>query len=313
MCTAVNLFGENHIFGRTFDYERSFDQRVVSLPRRFSFGHFESIYSLIGTASLVDGLPLFFDGMNECGLCGAALNFPFWAEYHNHCKSKINLASYELIAYVLGVCKSAGEAREKLEKINITGDSIREDLPPTPLHWIFADREAALVVESVKEGVKIYENPHGVLTNSPPFDYHMIRASDFLPLHSGYPEKRLFGESSSAYSRGMGAVGLPGDFSSSSRFVRALFVKKNTENPDECSAATKLFHVMDTVSIPYGVVKTDKGMAVSTIYTCSMDTRRKVYNFTTYSCRRIRAIKHNPDDKELRIYSMDCAEDIDLI
>lgn len=313
MCTAVNFFGENHIFGRTFDYERSFGQQVVSLPRHFFFGNFTSLYSIIGIAAMIDDMPLFFDGMNEEGLCGAALNFPFWSEYHKSLEEKINLASYELIAYVLGTCKNLNEARKKLEKVNITSDSIREDLPPTPLHWIFADAGGALVVESIREGVKIYENPHGVLANSPPFDYHLTRVSDFLPLHSGYPEKRLVGDSNAIYSRGMGALGLPGDFSSSSRFVRALFLKKNVEDCGECPSVTKFFHVMDAVSIPYGVVKTEDDMPVSTIYTCCMDTRSKKYYFTTYFSRRIRAIRHNPDDKGLRIYPMDSVEDIDFI
>ena len=310
MCTAVNLFGTHHLFGRTFDYEKSFGQQVVSSPRRFSFGEFESAYSIIGVATVVNGMPLYFDGMNERGLCGAALNFPMWSTYHPSVSGKINIPSYHLLSYILGSCTGVGEARERLKKVNVTPDSISEDMPATPLHWIFADGKNALVVESVREGVKIYDNPMGILSNSPPFDYHGAHLAGYMSLHSGQPENRISRADLPVYSRGMAAMGLPGDFSSTSRFVRAAFLKKNALVREGDSAVTKYFHIMESLSIPYGVVRAEDGSAVSTIYTCLADTAEKIFYFTTYSCRRIQAVRHNPEIKKLCRYSMDGGEDI---
>ncbi len=302
MCTAININKGLHLFGRTLDFERSFGQEVVSTPRNFKHGDFTSPYSIIGVATVADEAVLFFDGMNEMGLCGAALNFPDYAVYHPEREGMTNLASYQLLPYILGGCKSVREARVKLERVNLTPQSFSPDMPSTSLHWIFADRGEAITVESLKDGLKIYENPLGILTNSPTFDYHLTRLSEYMSLSADYPENRLTHFHLPPYSRGMGAIGLPGDFSSSSRFVRAAFLKNNTvfhQNEVE-----SFFHITDSVSVPDGCVRTDSGEPVRTIYTSCACSDDLTYRYTAYDCRSIRTARLDPTDGEVRRYSM---------
>lgn len=307
MCTAVALF-EDGLFGRTLDYEKSFGQQVVISPRSFSFEDFKTVYSIIGIAAVVGKIPLYFDGMNECGLWGGALNFPDFAIYHPKKEDKINLASYELLAYILGFCKNVEMAKEALKKINITPKCFSERLKSTPLHWIFADGKSAITVESVRDGLRVYDNPYGVLANSPDFSFHTTRLADFMTLRADYPENHLTKNKLCTYSRGMGAIGLPGDFSSSSRFVRGVFLKENIQVLRGESPTNKFFHLMDNLAVPYGCVKTAEGLPVATIYTSCADREAGVYYYITYSHRRICAVKHNPVAKSLCVYPMDDSE-----
>ncbi len=307
MCTAITLFDDG-LFGRTFDYEKSFGQQVVITPRHFNFGGFASVYSIIGIATVAKGIPLYFDGMNECGLWGGALNFPDCAVYHPKTEGKINLASYELLAYILGRCKNVETAKEILRETNITPDSFSKELPSTALHWIFADGQSAVTVESVGDGLRVYDNILGVLTNSPDFSFHSTRLADFMTLGAAHPENRLTKYKLCAYSRGMGAIGLPGDFSSSSRFVRGVFIKENIKTFRGESRANKFFHLMDSLTVPYGCVRTAEGLPVVTIYTSCADRESGIYYYTTYSHRRICAVKHDPRVRELCVYPMDDSE-----
>lgn len=307
MCTAINMLDDG-LFGRTLDYEKSFGQQVVISPRGFSFGSFKAEYSIIGIAAVAGKMPLYFDGMNECGLCGGALNFPDCAVYHPDREGRINLASYELLAYILGSCRDVEGAKDALKNINITAKSFSERLPSTALHWIFADGKSAVTVESVGDGLRVYDNPYGVLTNSPDFSFHTTRLADFMTLRADYPKNHLTKNHLSPYSRGMGALGLPGDFSSSSRFVRGVFIKENIEALRGEGPVNKFFHIMDSLAVPYGCVKTAEGLPVATLYTSCADREAGVYYYTTYSHRRICAVKHNPASKSLCVYPMDDSE-----
>ena len=145
MCTVIT---DGNIFGRTLDLEMSLGERVVKLPRGHAFefkyeGKIASEYSIIGMAYLEGGVPLFFDGMNECGLAAAALNFKGFAHYGCALSNKRNLASYELIPRLLYSCKSVAECRRLLSDVNITNDAFSSSLPPTDLHWIVADKNEA--------------------------------------------------------------------------------------------------------------------------------------------------------------------------
>ena len=302
MCTAINTNNNLHLFGRTLDFEHSFGQEIVSTPRNYMQGDITCTYSIIGAAKAVGDAILFFDGMNEKGLCGAALNFPGYAVYHPEREGMTNLASYQLLPYILGRCESVKEARLILEKTSITPKSFSSDMPSTPLHWIFADRGEAITVESLKDGLKIYENPLGILTNSPTFDYHMIRLADYMNMTADYPENSLTACTLSHYSRGMGAIGLPGDFSSSSRFVRAAFLLKNTKFGE--TDADSFFHIMDSLSGPDGCVRTVSGEPVRTIYTSCACTNDLTYRYTTYENRSIREVRLDPTDKKMKRYSM---------
>ena len=297
MCTAISDNHIHHLFGRTLDLEKSYGEKVVITPRNFNvrFIHEKnsaSGHAIIGTAHAYKNFPLYYDAINECGLGIAALNFPSNAQYFSP-KSKVcNIAAFELILWILRQCDCVKSAEKILKSANITNDYFANELPSTPLHWLIADKSSAITVESGKGGLKIYQNPFGILTNSPPFPYHMTNILNYLHISSSTPHNLLCPNISlTPYSRGMGGLGLPGDFSSSSRFVKAVFAKNKTLHEDDVlKEISRFFHIMDTVSQPRGCVEAEDGRPVSTVYTSCADTDSGIYYYTTYYCRKIRAV-----------------------
>ena len=308
MCTAISINGHHHLFGRTLDLECSFGEAAVISPRAFFSA---DSFSMVGIAHVSGGVPLYYDAVNEHGLCAAALNFPASARYQPPRKDINNIPSYKLIPFVLGTCKSVDEATELLCRVNVTPDSFSDSLPATPLHWLFADKRSAIAVEPREDGLVITHDPFRVLTNEPPFEFHEKNVTAFMSLSASPPKNNLCPEISLApYSRGMGAMGLPGDFSSASRFVRAVFALNHTVGEDEIS---RFFHVMDTVTVPNGCILTDKGVPVRTVYTSCADTDSLTYYFTDYSCRRIRAVRlceSAKADDSLTVFPIERDEDI---
>ena len=255
MCTAATYKTEDFYFGRTLDYECSYGEEIVIMPRNFrlqflNMGVCESHYAVIGTAHIAKGYPLFYDAMNEKGLCMAGLNFVGNARYFKNAPDKDNVAQYEFIPYILGKCADVNEAKELISKINITNTPFDEQMPAGQLHWIIADRNSAITVESVSDGIKVYDNPIGVLTNNPPFDEQMFRLNDYMHLSRKQPQNNFSDKLKlKTYSRGMGAIGLPGDLSSQSRFVRVAFVKANSvSGKGETESVSQFFHNLNTGS-----------------------------------------------------------------
>lgn len=289
MCTAVR-FNES-LFGRSFDFERSFGEELVITPRgRMRIGQAENRYAIMGVGIKNEGTPLYFDGVNEWGLSAAALNFPRFAVYHEPVDAKVGVPSSHLISLMLGFSRSVSEVRDMLKNISVTADSPSENMEATPLHWIVADPRESLVVESVREGLRVYDNPVGVLTNSPGFPYHLTRLADYSTLGAKNPvDTRL-----PLYSRGMGAIGLPGDYSSSSRFVRAVFLKDNSPFPESEEGIDSVSHAFDilaSVSLPCGSVITDEGLLMYTRYTAVIDMENPAYYLTSSTCRAISRIR----------------------
>lgn len=315
MCTAISDNFSRHLFGRTLDLEFSYGEEVVILPRRYPLkflhgGVLNSHFAIIGTATLQWGEPLYYDGANESGLAGAALNFPKYASYRAREDGRLNLSSAELLPRVLAECGSVEEARALLKSVNITAESVSEELPATPLHWIFADETEAITVEQTERGIEIADNPYGVLTNSPDFSYHAANLANYLSLSPMTQKCSICKEKVTIYSRGLGGFGLPGDFSSASRFVRAAFLRSHTVGEEPVS---RYFHIMDSLAVPFGAVITDEGRAVSTIYTSCFDAAARIYYFTTYENRRIRGIRLTEElasSDKLTVYPMTSREDI---
>lgn len=295
MCTAIfdNKYG--NLFGRTLDLECSFGEEVVICPRDYPLplrhlGEKARKYSILGTAYVKDGTPLYYDGVNEAGLCAAGLNFPVTAKYYDRTLGKVNLAPFELIPYILGNCDSLDKVKNTLARTAITSESFSDDLPATPLHWMFADKSGAIAVECSAEGLKVYDDPVGVLTNEPSFDFQLLRLADYSAL-GPRPSKNNLTDTyrPTLYSRGLGAYGLPGDFSSASRFVRAVFAKNHTTS-EKGEKIGRLFHIMNTVAVPRGCVITDEGCEVETVYTSCIDLDTLTYHYTTYSSPTIRSL-----------------------
>lgn len=296
MCTAITYTTVSHYFGRTLDYERSFGETVTVTPRNFTFnfrrnGTLKSHYAMIGMAAVVNDYPLYFDAANECGLSIAGLNFPSNAYYFPKIEGMDNIAPFEFIPWILSQCKNLSEARERLSKINLINVNFSEKLPLSPLHWIIADGTGALTVESVADGLKIYDNPVGVLTNNPNFDYHMTHLCDYMNLTHRVPENRFGDIDLPMYSRGMGAMGLPGDLSSASRFVRAAFVKLNSVSGEsENESVSQFFHILGAVHQQRGCVELPDGSYEITEYTSCINTDKGIYYYTTYENNCISAV-----------------------
>ncbi len=289
MCTAISVSLNGHFFGRTLDYERSYGEGVAVTPRFFplKWRHNEMLcehYAVVGMATIRDGFPLYYDAMNEKGLCMAGLLFAGNAVYLPPKHGYDNVASFEMIPWVLSRCATVAQAKALLSTVRITDISFNAELPPTPLHWMVSDKEGSIVIEQTQEGVKIYDNPVGVLTNNPPFDYHLLHLTEFLQVRDTPPENRLYSSAPlQPYSRGMGAIGLPGDFSSASRFVRAAFVKHHlTPRRTKVDNIAQIFHALRTVEVPFGCVSLENGGKVYSLYTSCCDVDKGIYHYVGY-------------------------------
>lgn len=304
MCTAVTYQTKDCYFGRTLDLEYTYDEKVTVTPRNFKFQFrkneaINSHYAIIGMATVVNDYPLYYEAANEYGLGMAGLNFLGNAHYFSIQEGKDNIAPFEFIPWILSQCKNLDEAKEKLQTINLWDISFSEEFPLSPLHWMIADSKGAITVESVEGGLKIYENPVGVLTNNPTFDYHMTHLCDYMNLTHQTPENRFGNIDLAPYSRGMGAFGLPGDLSSASRFVRAAFVKLNSiSGTGENESISQFFHILGAVEQQRGCVKMPDGRYEITAYTSCINLDQGIYYYTTYENQCISAVDMHRCDLE---------------
>ena len=305
MCTAATYKTKDFYFGRTLDYEFSYGDEVTITPRNYVFDFrekekIETHYAIIGMAYVTENYPLYYDAINEKGLGMAGLNFVGNAYYREKVEGKDNIAQFEFIPWILSQCASVAEAKKLIEKINLTNVQFNEKLPLAQLHWIISDSNESITVESVKEGIKVYPNPVGVLTNNPPFNQQMFELNKYMQLSSKSPENRFSKELNlEKYSRGMGAIGLPGDLSSQSRFVRVAFVKMNSKSSDtEEESVSQFFHILNSVDQQRGCCELDDGKYEITIYTSCCNASKGIYYYTTYNNHQITAIDMNKEDLE---------------
>lgn len=296
MCTAISFRNEDFYMGRTLDYERSYGEEITVVPRNFTLnftsGACNRHFALIGMAHIADNFPLFYDAANEKGLCMAGLNFVGNAVYSKPREDRVNVAQYEFIPYVLCRCKNVDEAKELIREINLTDQAFSPSLPAAQLHWMIADRTQTAVVEYTANGLSIYDNPIGVMTNNPPFDQQLFGLNNYMSLSSGDPQSTFCQKLElSRYSRGMGALGLPGDLSSSSRFVRAAFTLLNSvSEAGEEQSVGQFFHILGSVEQTRGCCEVEPGRYEITIYTSCINASKGIYYYTTYLNRSIRAV-----------------------
>ena len=328
MCTSISFNTTNHFFGRNLDVTHSYSEAITITPRNFPF-HFRcypdicSHYAIIGMAVVINDYPLYFDATNEVGLSIAGLNFPDNAHYFPFKENMDNITPYELIPWILSTCSSVEEVKIKLSNINLLDMAFNENLPLTPLHWHIADKHNSITLESTKEGVMFYDNPTGVLTNNPPFPIQLFNLNNYMNL-SVAPPKNTFSSKLplSLYSLGLGSLGLPGDYSSMSRFVKATFVKSHMEilsqyNMDvflqsnvmttlktqkepvshlETVNVSQFFHILYSVAMPFGLVLTEQNDYEYTSYSSCCNTDTGIYYYTTYLDRSIKAVAMNFQD-----------------
>jgi len=304
MCTAAFYHTKDYYFGRNLDLDYTYDECITITPRSFPLlfrcgKNLQTHAAIMGVAYVVDGYPLYYDAINEHGLGIAGLRFAGNAVYKSEMEGKDNIASFEVIPWILAQCSSVRQARELFEVINITDAHFSDELSATPLHWMLADRSGACItVESVANGVKVYENPTGVLTNDPPFDYQMFYLNHFMQVSPNPPQNRFSAALSlQAYSHGMGGMGLPGDLSSSSRFVRAAFVRQNSVSAQtEGESVSQFFHILRAVEQIRGCVCLGDGAYEITVYSSCCNLNQDIYYYTTYENSAVIGVEMHRED-----------------
>ncbi len=335
MCTAITWKTKDFYFGRTLDYDFSYGEGVTITPRNYPFsfhcmGSMDSHYAIIGMAHVAKDYPLYYDAINEKGLGIAGLNFVGNAVYKDNVPKKDNVATFELIPWILSQCSTVKEGKELLKNINITNTPFQENLPVASLHWILADCDETVTVEATKEGIQIYDNPVGVLTNNPPFDKQLFHLNNYMHLSIREPKNHFSSQLPlHTYSRGMGALGMPGDLSSQSRFVRAAFTKMNSvSGHSESESVNQFFHILGSVEQQRGCCIVEKETASIdspehtikenyeiTIYTSCCNGKKGIYYYTTYENHQITAVdmhKENLDGSLLVIYPLILEEQIHI-
>ena len=319
MCTSISFLTKNHYFGRNLDMEFSYGEKVIITPRKYQLKfrmakEMKEHFAIIGMGIVEDDYPLYYDATNEKGLSMAGLNFPVSAVYYEKVKNKNNIGAFELIPWILGQCASVNEARDLLMNTNIVDLDFNEKYKTTQLHWMISDKDHSITLECVQEGMQIYYNPVHTLTNNPEFPMQIFNLNNYINLTREEPETRFAeGFDLNKYSKGMGALGLPGDLSSMSRFVRASFTRLNSICGDsESESISQFFHILDSVSQTQGCVRTENGFE-TTIYSSCCNTDKGIYYYTTYENSQISAVKlHNEDldKKDLITYNLNTEQQI---
>lgn len=322
MCTAATYQTKGFYMGRTLDYEFSYGDEITVTPRNYEFqfrhmGSVSSHYAMIGMAHVAGDYPLYYDAMNEKGLGMAGLNFVGNAVFQEVDDTRNNVAQFEFIPWILCQCATLEEAKKLLSRMNLVGTPFSPQLPTAQLHWLIADKTGSLTVECMADGLHIYNNPVGVLTNNPPFDKQLFHLNDFMHLSPKQPENTFSQDLNlQSYSRGMGALGLPGDLSSASRFVRVAFTKLNSRSGNsENKSVSQFFHILGSVDQQRGCCEVANGKYEITLYTscCSADTG--IYYYTTYENHQISGVnmyRENLDGDTLTRYPLINGEQIHM-
>lgn len=298
MCTAITYKTKDFYIGRNLDYEFSYGEQITITPRNyvFNFRHLEKCerhYAMIGMAHIANDYPLYYEAVNEKGLGICGLNFVGNAKLNKYQEGKDNVASFELIPYILCKAASVDEAIKLISNLNLVDTMFAPNLPNASLHYLIADQFKAITLEIMEDGTHIYDNEIGVLTNNPPFPFQMFNLNNYIslsskdPINSFAPNIHL-----ERYSRGMGAIGLPGDLSSQSRFVRVAYTKANSiSNDDEASSISQFFHILESVYQQRGCCEVGESKYEITIYSCCMNATQGIYYYKTYNNSQICAVK----------------------
>lgn len=302
MCTAISFHTKDHYFGRNLDLEYRYEEQVVITPRRFPFAfrHTPAIdqhLAMIGMATVVDDYPLYYEAANEHGVCMAGLNFPQNAHYFPLQKGSDNITPFELIPWVLCQSKSMTDVRALFSRISLLDEPFSAQYPLSPLHWMVSARSESLVIESTADGFHIHDNPVHIMTNNPPFPIQLWNLSNYMALSPSQPENTAFpAVPMQPYSNGMGALGLPGDCSSASRFVRAAYMLHHAVCGDtEEESVAQFFHMLDAVAMPRGCVQVG-GKPEITVYSCCCNADKGLYYYTTYENRAVTAVDMHQTD-----------------
>ncbi|MPQ43833.1 choloylglycine hydrolase [Clostridium tarantellae] len=317
MCTGLLLKTKDgeHLFGRNMDIEFSFNQQVGVIPRSFTYAStvnnekFITKYAIIGMMTLMAGHPMLADGMNEKGLACAGLNFPGYSYLSDESKEGAhNIPCHDFMLWMLGQFQSVKELKEELKNLNLMNKPFGPNIPEATLHWMVTDKTGeCIVIENTKEKLSIFDNTVGVLTNSPTFDWHLTNLRQYMGLSSEQVISTKWDrEELSPLGVGVGAVGMPGDETPASRFIRAAFLRHFLMlNEIEHVDIGEFYHILNNVAMTSGAVRTPEKKSDLTQYSSCMSLEKGIYYYNTYKNNQINAINmHNEDldGNEIKVY-----------
>ena len=300
MCTAIRFTDDkgNMYLGRNLDWSVGYGQEVLITHKGFELdsaflGKIAGKYSLIGMGITEQGVPLYFDCGNEAGLAIAGLNFPGYAQYEAEpVQGKENIAAYEFPLWVAMNFATVDEAEAVLKNVAIVAKPINEKYPVSMLHWIIGDSKRSIVVEYTKNGMEIYQNDVDVLANQPGYEWHRENLRNYMNLDSSMPDEVTWNNAKlTPFGSGSMMRGIPGDYYSSSRFVRVSYLNTHypTKSTEEENVA-RLFHTLSGVAMIDGAAQMHDGAYEKTIYTGGFSSATKAYYYNTYDDPAIRSV-----------------------
>lgn len=322
-CTSllVKAADGGYVYGRTMEFGLPLQSQAMAMPRQIALSGtgpdgqagtgmgWTTKYAAVGLNAL--GMNIFVDGMNEKGLVGGALYLPGLAQFQDVSagEAKSSIASWELLTYILTSFATVAEVKAGLPKIKVNTAQQAVFKAPVPLHLTLHDATgASLVVEYVGGVLAMHDNPTGVLTNAPTFDWHLANLGQYVNLSAVEPDPMKVGPLTlAAPSTGAGLHGLPGDMLSPSRFVRAFFFSHDApQAKTSAEAVTSVRHMMSSFDIPPGAVVTKAGSTAgggvagyeTTEWTTFADLKNRRYFFSTYEdpALRVMDFSHVPAD-----------------
>lgn len=291
------------MFGRNLDWIYNLGQTGLLLPRNTVWKNSvtkeleQASYAVIGIGFMLDTRQFLLDGMNEKGLGCAALSFPRYAKFNEKPQTgKINIAPLDFVYWLLSNFENINQVREAMQNVNIV-----RILEHADVHWIVTDKTGeSIIIEKFSEDISIFENSIGVLTNAPPFDWQLTNLNQYISVKAKEPEDTYWSNQKLVpVGNALGSYGLPGDYSSPSRLVRAAFAKSNMPTPRDTQVGiSEFYHILNNVAVVNGSVVTRSNYNEITYYTSCMDLNEGLYYYNTYYNNRINLLALRPQDYE---------------
>lgn len=320
-CTGITLKSRDGsvVAARTVEWAESvMDTMYVVVPRYQELQSFTpsgldgmkftTRYGFIGMS--VEQKEFMVEGVNEKGLSAGLFYFPNYGKYppYDSSRKESSLADFQLVSYILGECGTVNEVKERLQNIRVTNIDPRS----STVHWRFTEPSGRQVVlEIVDEVMHFYDNPLGVLTNSPGLEWHWTNLNNYINLQPGTPPEHDYGPlQMKSFGHGAGLLGLPGDFTPPSRFVRAAFFQLTApQQPSAQDSIFQAFHILNNFDIPTGTAqpwgKASADVPSATQFTVATDTRNRLIYYRTMYNGNIRCIDlKTVDFEKVRYHSM---------
>ncbi len=302
MCTGIRFTDSNGnmFWGRNLDWDEGFGQFPIIMPKGYkiaqAFGNeYANKHAAVGMGIEYNGYPLYFNCGNDAGLAVGGLNFPGYAQFEEKpLEGKTNVAAYEVPVWVAANFATVDEVEVALANVAIVGQRVAPSMPVAMLHWHIADAKRSIVVEYQADGIHVYKDEVDVLTNQPPFPWHMENLRNYMNCTSQWGGSVTW-DTKTLVPFGAGATmrGIPGDVYSTSRFVKAAFINAHHPTKDgETDNVMRMFHTLGSVSFVEGCAQTEGGGFEITQFSDCFSAKSGIYYYNTY------------DNPELQVVSL---------